>query len=204
MNFSSLTPSIIVVEDFFDDFERARAESIEAVFTDREGYDFAYRSASAPAWMTEQGVDKIVGLIGEEFRADLLANHLLLSTEKDWTDNVQRNAVVHFDETRWAAVVYLNTPEQCSGGTALYQHRATGATKYHDVHRDPAALRQTMADSANPDAWREVASVAMVPNRLVLFDPDQFHQATGYFGDTNKNARLIHNFFFRHRPASGD
>ena len=44
----------------------------------------------------------------------------------------------------------------------------------------------------------------MVPNRLVLFDPGQFHQAQEYFGDSKSSARLIHNFFFRHIPAHFD
>jgi hypothetical protein len=33
----------------------------------------------------------------------------------------------HADPVRIAGVVYLNSPQQCRGGTAFYRHRATGA-----------------------------------------------------------------------------
>jgi hypothetical protein len=199
--------SLLIVDNFYADFEKARAAALACTFTPRPDNAFNYRTAPAPAWMEQEGMDRIAGVLGESCRAELVANHLHMSSAIDWQVNLHVGARIHIDETRWAGVVYLNTPDQCSGncsgGTSLYAHRRTGVKSFAELAgRDD--IEEILADGGEVDKWQVLVSVAMVPNRLVLFDPGQFHQAHSYFGDSKTSARLIHNFFFRHIPAHHD
>ncbi len=192
--------SLLVVDDFYADFAKARAAALRCSFTPRTDSAFAYRTAPAPAWMEKEALSRLVGILGASCRDELIANHLHMSSEMDWKVNLHRGARVHVDEARWAGVVYLNTAEQCRGGTSLYAHRRTGVRHFFEL-RDRPDREAILADGGDIDQWRELVSLTMVPNRLVLFDPGQFHQAHHYFGDSKSTARLIHNFFFRHVAA---
>ncbi|MFB7505728.1 DUF6445 family protein [Streptomyces broussonetiae] len=195
--------SVVVVDDVYADFDRARAAALGCDFTPRTDSAFAYRTAQAPRWMEEAAIGRICEVLGPGSRKELIANHLHMSSAMDWKVNLHRGARIHVDEARWAGVLYLNTAEQCRGGTSLYAHRRTGVRHFFELRGRPDA-QEILADGGDVARWRELVSVAMVPNRLVLFDPGQFHQAQEYFGDSKSSARLIHNFFFRHIPAHFD
>ncbi len=192
--------SLIVVDDVYADFERARAAALACTFTPRTDSDFAYRTSPAPRWMEEESIAKICDVLGPGSSDELIANHLHMSSAMDWKVNLHRGARIHVDEARWAGVLYLNTADQCRGGTSLYAHRRTGVRHFFDLKGRPDA-QEILADGGDVDQWQELVSLTMVPNRLILFDPGQFHQAKEYFGTTKNSARLIHNFFFRHIPA---
>lgn len=195
--------SLIVVDNFYSDFDKARAAALSCKFMPRTDSAFAYRTAPAPAWMEAEALDRIAGVLGESCRDELIANHLHMASAKDWEVNLHRGARIHFDETRWAGVVYLNAADQCSGGTSFYAHRRTGARHFFELHGRPD-IAGILADGGDIEKWREVVSLAMVPNRLILFDPGQFHQAQHYFGNSMNSARLIHNLFFRPIPSFYD
>lgn len=195
--------SLVVVDDVYADFERARAAALGCAFTPRTDSAFAYRTAPAPRWMEEEAIGRICEVLGPGSREELIANHLHMSSAMDWKVNLHRGARIHVDEARWAGVLYLNTAEQCRGGTSLYAHRRTGVRHFFELRGRPDA-QEILADGGDIANWQELVSLAMVPNRLVLFDPGQFHQAQEYFGDSKSSARLIHNFFFRHIPAHFD
>src|ERR1700692_1781494 len=98
--------------------------------------------------------------------------------------------------TRYAAIVYLNEPEQCEGGTAFYRHRETGLDNvpdfdsiewHHAVSRtkkEPEALRKTsQADGFDIGSkWDQLSVVPMRFNRCIIFDSRQFHARLGGFG----------------------
>ncbi|MFI8200433.1 DUF6445 family protein [Streptomyces sp. NPDC085942] len=195
--------SLVVVDDVYADFERARAAALGCAFTPRTDSAFAYRTAPAPRWMEEEAIGRICEVLGPGSREELIANHLHMSSTMDWKVNLHRGARIHVDEARWAGVLYLNTAEQCRGGTSLYAHRRTGVRHFFELRGRPDA-QEILADGGDIANWQELVSLTMVPNRLVLFDPGQFHQAQEYFGDSKSSARLIHNFFFRHIPAHFD
>jgi hypothetical protein len=197
------TASLIVVDNVYADFERARAAALACTFAPRNDSSFAYRTSPAPPWMEEEAIDRICAVLGPDSRDELIANHLHMSSAMDWTVNLHRGARIHIDEARWAGVLYLNTRGQCRGGTSLYAHRRTGVRHFFELEGRPD-LQEILADGGDIEKWQELVSLAMVPNRLVLFDPGYFHQAQEYFGDSKESARLIHNFFFRHIPAHFD
>ena len=188
--------SLIVVDDFYDNFAAARRAAVEADYRSRKKVTaFAYQFAPAPQSLVDEAVSKLNTIVGPEFGAGLVKNHFRLSTGDEWRDNLARGARVHVDAIRWAGIVYLNDAEQCHGGTAFYQHKASGARHVREVLNDPPAYAAIMADGGDIESWLEVLGVGMVPNRAILFDAGQFHQAKEFFGDDVTSARLTHNFF---------
>jgi hypothetical protein len=195
-------PSTLVVDDFFSDFDKARTAALECDFQQR-GKAFSYRYADPPSWLEDEGVSRIAEILGEEVRDDFLESHLLQATTADWEANLKRGARVHIDEVRWVGVAYLNEPDQCSGGTSFYEHRATRFRHYQQLAGLPSdVVAGVLADGGDVARWREIIAVGMVPNRLVLFDPGQFHQAQNFFGDDASTARLTHHFYFKHIPIA--
>ncbi|MEQ1506351.1 MAG: DUF6445 family protein [Myxococcota bacterium] len=112
----------------------------------------------------------------------------------------------HLDDglTCFGAVVYLNPPDQCRGGTSFYRHRQTGACENREEispgiaaymvehglrtvaeayehlaavpERDPAELVGEWGYiRGSNDTWERLATLEMRFNRLVLFDCYLFH-----------------------------
>ncbi len=104
------------------------------------------------------------------------------------------------------AILYLNRPEHCSGGTMLWQHKETGAELFPDAR----ALRLSgkspnreqgkfIRDWQNKDAWEPVELLEMKFNRLVAYDCARFHSRypREAFGTTPEDARTIWLSFFQ-------
>jgi len=119
---------------------------------------------------------------------------------------------IHYDSmvARYAAIVYLNPPDQCQGGTSFYRHRELGWDYLPDPQSTEMlqALQQTglrwdqilekLKDEGFDieEKWEHVIHVPMRFNRCVIFDGRQFHARTGSFGTSLTDGRLTQNFFF--------
>jgi len=119
----------------------------------------------------------------------------------------------------FAAVLYLNLPEHCRGGTLFWRHRATGWERRPSPEQlagsGYASFRQfekrwMPVDRQRPfselqqdreAAWECVLEVPMRFNRLIVYRSDFFHSIGGLFGDRPENARFVQLFFFE---ASGE
>lgn len=167
----NLMPSTLVIDDFFSDFDKARAAALECEFRQR-GKAFSYRFAQPPDWLQDEGIARIADVLGAGIRDEFIESHLLLATEADWVANLRRGARVHIDEVRWVGVAYLNEPDQCSGGTSFYEHRATRAR--HDAQlagssRDtsprfsPTAATCRSGGRSSPSAWCPTAWSCSIP-----------------------------------------
>lgn len=131
-------------------------------------------------------------------------------------DDPDRKTWIHFDSmvTRYAAIVYLNEPGQCEGGTAFYRHRETGwddvpdfdSGAWHEAmtrtNKTPERLLKTFeADGFDIDSkWDQLAAVPMRFNRCIVFDSRQFHARLSGFGRSAGDGRLTQNFFFDVAP----
>jgi hypothetical protein len=123
-----------------------------------------------------------------------------------------RRTWVHFDSvvTRYSSVVFLNPPEQCTGGTSLYRHRELQIDRLPPPHAPEAAallqrtgltwdklLAKLIKDGYDiADKWEEVGHIGMRFNRCVVFDGSLFHARASGFGTTKETGHLTQNFFF--------
>ena len=122
-----------------------------------------------------------------------------------------------------AGVVYLNTPDQCSGGTSFWRHRSSGLESA-PLASDPVAnamallkghgdaeglLRYCMREGLNdtpagyPTAstavWEMTQMIGMRFNRLLLYNARLFHSPhiePGEIKTENKSRRLTQNVYF--------
>ncbi len=102
-------------------------------------------------------------------RADFAVPH------NDITEKVRRS---------FTCILYLNRPEECSGGTAFFRFKKSGSLVLNEpyaraVHEDPR-MAETGLDywgAAAGDWWDTVGTVDMVPGRLLIFPSEYFHAA---------------------------
>lgn len=110
---------------------------------------------------------------------------------------------MHQDEPQYnvAGVIFLNKIAPATTGLSFY-------TKVADNNQDYNSLffEELKADSADRLAFTKFKeeqrtlfkrnmTVENIFNRCVMFPPDQFHAADGYFGNTLDDSRLTINFF---------
>ena len=116
-------------------------------------------------------------------------------------------AGVHIDDAHWSCLLYLSLPEDCSGGTELYRHIPTDTDHAPMNQEDFKTLGISSAeeiwdkilwpDTNDKSKWELLTTIPMRFNRLVLFRPQQWHDAGPGFGDCPENARLIYMMFFK-------
>jgi glycosyltransferase involved in cell wall biosynthesis len=100
--------------------------------------------------------------------------------------------VYHYDEQKWAAMIYLTPDAPIESGTRLHQSKLNGTRHRSDQFAD-SAFNGNFYDSTKFD----IADVAgNIYNRLIIMDAGCFHSAGPYFGDNLNNGRLIQLFFF--------
>ena len=68
-------------------------------------------------------------------------------------------------DNHFGVVIYLNTPEECQGGTNLYSWHGSQTTPEPDMIDDPI-------DSGN---WKVVLGLEMVYNRCVVYESETLH-----------------------------
>lgn len=116
---------------------------------------------------------------------------------------------VHIDNAHWSGILYLNTPEQCSGGTDFYRHRASNSERAPVFSEDLATFGYKhgsevwddflLKETNHPEKWEKVFTVPMRYNRLTLFRPWLWHNAGEPFGDSQDTARLVMLLFYVQR-----
>jgi len=96
---------------------------------------------------------------------------------------------IHVDErTRYGAIIYL-TPDPPEGtGTGFFRHKDTNITSFDKEHAD---LFQRPREE-----WEMIDSIENIYNRCIIFDSQQYHAATKYFGTDLSDGRLTQVFFF--------
>jgi len=104
-----------------------------------------------------------------EKRADSAVPH------NDMTDKVRRS---------FTCIVYLNRPEECSGGTAFFRFKKSNSLvldePYVQAIQKDTRLGETGRDywpSGAEDSWERVGTIDMVPGRLLIFPSEYFHAA---------------------------
>lgn len=192
-------PSLIVMDDFLDKPCDARTMALQANY-ELFGGGLRYRNAKVPTSLTRELTEKVLRIIGPQYRRQREGVAFRQYLKRDERANRASGSWVHFDRFRWIGIVYLNPKHQCRGGTSFFTHRGTGTYRWPDLYKleleRPGTRKQVFQDMGCMDRWDESIRISMVFNRLVLFDSRLFHQAPCYFGTNLRNARLTLNVFF--------
>lgn len=104
--------------------------------------------------------------------------------------------VYHVDSQKFAAVVFL-TPDAPPGtGTTFFRCKETGNYAYDDLKNDPDYNITFKNGYYDKTGFEEIDRVGNKFNRIVIFNAQQIHAATEYFGNSPRNSRLFQIFFF--------
>jgi hypothetical protein len=229
---------VLVVDNFYSDPDYVRSLALSLNYHRPAGMYpgfFAFVSISTQPLLdfVNPLLRKAAGreLIFTPYYQDDLA---FASITKRGAELVAAQRKPHYDDfCDYAGLVYLNPPEQCSGGTSFWRHRATGlelATQGEGAQSLPALLARFGATDerslvkrilgeSNPDAaqgyptesnsvWELTEVIPMRYNRFVLYDSLLFHTPhyqEDRFGETLEARRLTQNLYFNvSKDSTGD
>lgn len=179
-------PGVIVVDNFFKDFDRVKQHAALSEFYDIEAQDGqTYKRVAAlrVPGMYERMVETL-GLTKLAFMGYRLN-----------FDGESPNQHIHSD-LGWgthAIVVYLNDGDS---GTAFWKHKATGTTEINVGDFD--LFNAIKDDFDTPENWEQIGFVPMKANRAIIYRGNIFHSRFPFkaFGKSAKDGRLIALAFF--------
>lgn len=180
---------MIVIDDFLPNAEAVRAMALCAPYTDLLAPDGETYRRVCPA--------AVPGLV-PALEAEIGPVELLMSGYRLNFAGELPNAAIHSD-IGWgthALVLYLCDGE---GGTAFWQHKATGAKRIEPG--DYALWERVCGDWNRAEAWDRIRLAEMRFNRAVIYESALFHSRFPFaaFGTGPGDGRLIAVAFFNLR-----
>jgi hypothetical protein len=118
-----------------------------------------------------------------------------VQTSKEALGSARAPHVDNLDNGRYAMGIYLNTPEECAGGTAFFKFKGEQSL---DLINNLAFQRQgyNFYVQESDENWEKLYTAEMKFNRLVIYKQNILH--TPYIpvdSFTEENPRLIQMFF---------
>lgn len=177
---------VVVVDDFFPEFDRVRQHALLSEF-----YDWMGPENELYKRVTMLHVPGMLGKLEElfgEIRIKLSGYRLNYATEPP---NQSIHADIGFGTH--VAVVFLN---EGPSGTAFWQHKETDAIGISVGQLD--LYNAIKDDFENPDAWNQRGLVEAKANRAVIYKGNLFHSRFPFeaFGRSPEDGRLIAIAFF--------
>jgi hypothetical protein len=182
---------LLQFDSFARDAEQVRKMVVGGEFETKHGPDGAlYTGISTypvPHWF-----DRLSELLGTKIKPNISCFRLNLAGELP-------HSWVHSDDicAKYASVLYLNLPEQCSGGTAFWKHRTRNIDRlptraelgsnadefYQAINREWKELHH----------WEMIDFVPMRFNRFITYPTCLFHSRHPFegFGHGSEDGRLI-------------
>ena len=174
-----------VVDNFYADPIAVRNFALKQEFVEEKDYYKGCRTKHQyflPG--TKEAFEKIMGIQIREWESHGMCGKFQYCTAQD-------NLVYHHDGQTWAAMIYLTPDAPYDCGTSLFASK-NGARKSSDANIR-TAFDGGFYDSTKFDL---IDSIGNVFNRLFIFDAQNIHAASKYFGQTLEDSRLFHIFFF--------
>lgn len=187
-------PEIIKIDDFAPDAAEVRAAVVAGGFKTERGPDGAdYTGISqfpVPQW--HELIEKHVGFPIIP-RMSFFRFNMAGELPHSW---------VHSDDicAKYASILYLNTPEQCQGGTAFWRHIDLGLDRLpsdEELRADgidiPAFHAMMTKEWKTLGSWYRWNFMPMKWNRFVTYPTCLFHSRYPFeaFGQGAEDGRLI-------------
>lgn len=173
----------MVIDNFLPDFEIIRAWADHARYEDSKNpydhLDYVGIANACPSAALEISLKAW-------FHPNLKLVHSMVRLSLEGAPVPYQAHADSFMGSRFTAIVYLNRPEHCRGGTALLKHIESGAVK----DSDGTAWRE---DESNPDAWEVLTLCPMQTNRAFCYRSELLHRSEplGGFGKSAHDGRLV-------------
>lgn len=178
-------PSLIVIDNFFDNPDEVRDIALNSPFPVRGNYPGA-RTLANP---TEAMKLKFENIIGRRITYWPTDKHSYNGSFQFATKD--HKSWIHRDLTDYSAIIYLTPNAPLNTGTTTYRHKETKL-----FFETPETKNKLNNDGNNYSLWDIVDSVANVYNRCVIFNGKRSHMSTDYFGTDLYSGRLFQTYFF--------
>lgn len=186
--------TLIQCDDFLPNAGDVRDKAISGEFRTNDGPDGAKYTGTQMIEVPEL-VNRIGEVLGRKIVSRLSGFRLNLKGELP-------HSWVHSDDicSRYASVLYLNTPAQCYGGTAFWKHRGLKIDSLPTPERlaeckiEADGFYQAMTrDWKNLDCWEQVGFVGMKFNRFITYPTSMFHSRYPFegYGSGPADGRLV-------------
>jgi len=178
--------TVWVVDNFYSDPYAVREYALKQEFKPEIEYFKGSRSINqyfVPG--TKEAFERIMGIKIREWESHGMCGRFQYCTSQD-------PLVYHNDGQTWAAMIYLNPDAPYCTGTSLYASK-NGARRTSDPNFTDDVFAGGFYDETK---FELVDSIGNVFNRLIIFDAQNIHAASKYFGQTKEDSRLFHIFFF--------
>lgn len=211
--------TLIVIDDFYPDLAQVRALALAAEFEAPKGEAGLPGRFSKGSFWTPEHEQFIGQLTGAPVKAVTSAPNgaFRLSPAGDATPYLIN--ILPDVSIGWAGIVFLNTKEDCEQegrareGIAFWRHKASGLEAAPTSVEEGRAIGLVQSDdlvkfmttvATEERHWEKLSSIAMRPNRLVLFRPWAWHSYGAMFGDaaTPAHARLSQLLFLTVKPPA--
>ena len=178
--------TVWVVDNFYSDPYAVREYALKQEFKPEIEYFKGSRSLDQYfATGTKEAFEGIMGIKIREWESHGMCGRFQYCTAQD-------PLVYHNDGQTWAAMIYLNPDAPYCTGTSLYASK-NGARRTSDPQYSDEVYAGGFYDETK---FELVDSIGNVFNRLFIFDAQNIHAASKYFGKTKEDSRLFHIFFF--------
>ena len=178
--------TVWVVDNFYSDPYAVREYALKQEFKPEIEYFKGSRSLDqyfVPG--TKEAFERIMSIKIREWESHGMCGRFQYCTAQD-------PLVYHNDGQTWAAMIYLNPDAPYCTGTSLYASK-NGARRTSDPQYSDEVYAGGFYDETK---FELVDSIGNVFNRLFIFDAQNIHAASKYFGQTKEDSRLFHIFFF--------
>ena len=183
----------LIIDDFFENpdalREFAMTQNFSEITSPDDGVTYPDICINIPTEVKQEMHIKITQLLGAPMTKTI--DFMRLSRQGV---HVPHQAHTDLIMGQYTALIYLNKPEDCKGGTSLLKH-VNGMDVNPKNDEEEAVWRK---DTNDESKWIKLNECPMVYNRLFLVRSDLFHRAepVGGFGNTLENGRLVLVSFF--------
>ena len=204
--------SLIVIDDFLDKPEIMREAALSQEYPARDTPTTYPGRDSAKRVMFKGFDERVAEVVGERLvpAAGISNGYFRLALDGD-----KGTAGVHIDISQWTAILYLSLPDDCpdsvAAGTHLFRHKATNSDHAPYDEQELAAMgfatpkefmdNVVTADTNDPGKWEKTMTIPLRYNRLMLFRPQQYHDAGAGFGSDLSSGRLVYLNFYNNVDA---
>lgn len=190
--------SLIIVDDFYPNPHEIRKVALSCDYPEiTVKRTFPGRNSSKNHVVP--GLDRVMSHILSEPAVGSTDPNSLHGFFRITLEGEQGRFAVHVDATsqQWVGVIYLNTPEQCQGGTSLFRHKGLGTDRTPLTDKElndygaTSILDLLEKDGNDPSKWEHLMMVPMRFNRLVIYRPWMWHAPAAPFGNSIETGRLM-------------